>query len=301
MHKDWVMSWLFLATGTLSIVSPAGAGPAASTAPMVLWPDGAPGAKGQEPSDIPTLTPYLAPPERATGAAVVTCPGGGYATLADHEGQPVAEWLNSIGVAGFVLKYRHGPRYQHPAPLQDAGRAIRTIRARAAQWGIDPGRIGILGFSAGGHLASTAATHFDSGKPGAEDPIERISSRPDVAILVYPVITMGESTHGGSKRNLLGPDPGPELVDLLSNEKQVTAETPPTFLIHTVEDKAVPVENSLLFAAACRKAGVPYEMHIYEKGPHGFGLGRGDAILSSWPGRCADWLRLHGFAAQRTP
>src|SRR6185369_659231 len=269
--------------------------------PIKLWPGAAPGSIGSEPADVPTITPYLPPRDRATGAAVVVCPGGGYQMLADHEGRPVAEWLNSIGIAAFVLKYRIAPRYHHPSPMLDAGRALRTVRARAAEWGIDPRRIGILGFSAGGHLASSAATHFDAGKADAADPIERVSSRPDLAILIYPVITMREQTHAGSKRNLLGDNPDPQLVALMSNEEQVTKETPPTFLIHTVNDDVVPVENSLLFAAALRRAGVPYEMHLYERGPHGFGLAPNDPVLSSWAERCADWLRLQGFTAPRTP
>lgn len=259
-----------------------------------LWPAGAPGALGNEPADIPTLTPYF-PKEKATGAAVIVCPGGGYSHLADHEGGPVAEWLNSIGVTAFVLKYRLGPRYQHPAPMQDAARAIRTVRARAAEWHVDPKRIGILGFSAGGHVASTAGTHFDSGNPGATDPIERVSSRPDLMVLVYPVITMGELTHSGSKRMLLGDNPSEQLVTLMSNEKQVSKDTPPTFLVHTANDAAVPVENSLQFAEALRRAGVPFELHVYERGPHGFGLGGNNPPLQSWPRRCADWLRLQGF------
>jgi len=265
--------------------------------PIKLWMDAAPLATGSEPADVPTLTPYLPPRERATGAAIIVCPGGGYQMLADHEGRPVAEWLNSLGIAAFVLKYRIAPRYHHPAPMLDAQRAMRLVRARAGEWGIDARRIGILGFSAGGHLASTAATHFDAGKPDAGDAIERVSSRPDLVILVYPVITMREQTHGGSKRNLLGAQPDPQLVTLMSNDEQVSKDTPPAFLIHTVNDAAVPVENSLLFAAALRRAGVPYEMHLYERGPHGFGLAPNDPILSSWPARCADWLRLHGFAA----
>jgi acetyl esterase/lipase len=272
---------------------------AAPESPIILWPAGAPGAVGNEPTDIPTLTPYLPPKEKATGAAVIVCPGGGYQHLADHEGRPVAEWLNSIGVTAFVLKYRLGPTYHHPAQLQDAARALRTVRARAKEWGIDPQRIGILGFSAGGHLAATAGTHFAAGKLDASDPIERVSSRPDLLVLVYPVITMKDSTHGGSKLNLLGKDPPAELVVLLSNEEQVTKETPPTFLVHTMTDAAVPVENSMMFAAALRRAGVPFEFHLYERGPHGFGLGEKDAILASWPARCADWLRVHGFAASQ--
>lgn len=281
-------------TGTSSFTNPL----APAQAPIVLWPEGAPGALGKDPVDIPTLTPFLPLKEKATGAAVIVCPGGGYGHLADHEGAPVAEWLNSIGITAFVLKYRLGPRYHHPAPLEDAARAIRSIRAQATEWKIDPKRIGILGFSAGGHLASTIATHFDSGKSDASDPIERVSSRPDLVILIYPVITMGEKTHAGSKKNLLGDNPSSKLIALLSNEKQVTKETPPAFLVHTMTDPGVPVDNTLLFVAALRKAAVPFELHLYERGPHGFGLGGNDPILSTWPARCADWLRVHGFASQ---
>jgi acetyl esterase/lipase len=290
-NRFFQLSLLLCLGLTASLVS------CAPEATIVLWSAGAPGAVGNEPSDIPTLTPYWPAKEKATGAAIIVCPGGGYQHLADHEGRPVAEWLNSIGITAFVLKYRLGPRYHHPAPLQDAARAIRTVRVRAAEWHVDPERIGILGFSAGGHLAATAGTHFDSGKSDAPDPIERVSSRPDLMILIYPVITMKEQTHAGSKKNLLGPDPSPDLVALLSNEEQVTKETPPAFLIHTTTDTAVPVENSLMFVMALRKAGVPFEFHVYERGPHGFGLGTKDPILATWPGRCADWLRVHSFAA----
>jgi len=205
-----------------------------------------------------------------------------------------------LGITAFVLKYRLGPRNHHPAPLQDAARAIRTVRARATEWNIDPKRIGILGFSAGGHVASTIGTHFDSGKPDASDPIERVSSRPDLMILIYPVITMREFTHAGSRRMLLGDNPSSDLVALLSNEEQVTKETPPAFLVHTANDPAVPVENSLRFAEAMTKAGVPFELNIYERGPHGFGLGGKDPMLSTWPQRCADWLRAHGFISRAT-
>jgi acetyl esterase/lipase len=264
-------------------------------APIILWPDGAPGAVGKEPADVPTLTVYPAPKEKATGAAVIVCPGGGYSHLADHEGGPVAEWLNTLGITAFVLKYRVGPRYHHPAPLLDAARAIRTVRARAAEWQLDPNRIGILGFSAGGHLASTIGTHFDGGKVDDAEPIERVSSRPDLMILIYPVITMREFTHAGSKRMLLGENASEDLVKLLSNDEQVMKETPPAFIVHTADDPGVPVENSLRFAAALRKARVPVEIHVYEHGPHGFGLGSKDPILSTWPQRCAEWLRMHGF------
>ncbi|MCB9768262.1 MAG: alpha/beta hydrolase [Candidatus Omnitrophica bacterium] len=264
-----------------------------------LWSDGAPGAIGTSETDIPTLTPYLPDPSIATGAAIIVCPGGGYAHLADHEGKPVAEWLNTIGIAGFVLRYRHAPDYHHPIPLMDAQRAIRTVRARAEEWKLDPHRIGIMGFSAGGHLTASAGTHYDSGDPDAKDPIERVSCRPDVMAPIYGVISMGEYTHQGSKKNLLGENPDPELVELMSNEKQVTPDTPPTFLMHTVEDQAVHSNNSLLFALALREAGVDHELHLYQKGRHGVGLAQDDPILSSWPDRFADWLRVQGFAAEK--
>jgi acetyl esterase/lipase len=264
-----------------------------------LWPGGAPGALGTEPKDIPAITVFPAPAEKASGAAVVVCPGGAYGYLAPYEGWPVAEWLNSLGVTGFVLSYRLGPRYHHPAPLQDAQRAIRTARARASEWKLNPERIGILGFSAGGHLASTAATHFDGGNPDAADPVERLSSRPDFAILIYPVITMADPfTHKGSRKNLLGEEPKAELIDLLSNEKQVTAETPPTFIVFGANDKVVPVENGLMFASALSKAKAPFELHVYERGPHGFGLGVKDPVLVTWPDRCAAWLGVRGVLAR---
>lgn len=271
--------------------------PASEPETVLLWPDGAPGAVGNEDADKPALTIYLPPEERSTGAAVVVCPGGAYRALAmDHEGVQIARWLNSISVAAFVLKYRLGPRYHHPAPLDDAQRALRYVRLNAAKFHVATDRLGIWGFSAGGHLASTAATHFDRGKPDASDPLDRMSSRPDFAILGYPVISFTtEYTHQGSKRFLLGENPDPQLVESLSNEKQVTAETPPTFLFHTNEDTGVPPENSVLFYLALRKAGVPAELHIYEHGPHGVGLAPTDLALSSWPRRLADWLYGRGL------
>jgi acetyl esterase/lipase len=264
---------------------------------VVLWPDGAPGALGNEDIDRPTLTLYPAAGDRSTATGVVVCPGGGYRALAmDHEGVQIARWLNSIGVAAFVLKYRLGPRYHHPAPLNDAQRALRYVRLNAEKFRIARDRVGIWGFSAGGHLASTAATHFDRGEPGAADMIDRMSSRPDFAILGYPVISFTtEYVHEGSRRNLLGDNPDPRLMELLSNEKQVTAETPPAFLFHTTEDQAVPPENSVLFYLALRKAGVAAELHIYERGRHGVGLAPTDLVLSSWPRRLADWLYSMGF------
>jgi acetyl esterase/lipase len=265
-----------------------------------LWPEGAPGALGKEDKDIPTLTPYLPDPAKATGAAIVICPGGGYGGLAPHEGVQYARFLNEYGIAGFVLKYRLGSSgYRHPAMLQDAGRAVRLVRAQAGEWKVDPKRIGIMGSSAGGHLASTLLTHFDAGKADATDPIERQSSRPDLGILCYAVISLGEFGHRGSMHNLLGPDPSPELVRLLSNELQVTKETPPCFIWHTYEDSAVPVENSLQFAEALRKAGVPYDLHIYQKGQHGIGLGASDwnpEKRHPWTRDCIFWLQAQGFA-----
>ncbi len=263
----------------------------------LLWPQGAPGAIGNEDTDRPAVSIFLPPKDKATGSAVVVCPGGGYQMLAlDHEGKQIAEWLNSLGVAAFVLRYRLAPRYHHPAPLQDAQRALRFVRAKAEEFGIVPDRVGIWGFSAGGHLASTAGTHFDAGDPNAADPIDRPGCRPDFMILAYPVIMFSSDyTHKGSQRNLLGANPDPKLVELLSNEKQVTPETPPTFLFHTTADKGVPPENSVFFYLALRKAGVPAEMHIYERGNHGVGLAPKDAVLSSWPGRLADWLKVRGI------
>lgn len=270
--------------------------------PELLWPGGAPGALGAEDVDQPALTAYIADPKKATGTAVVVCPGGGYRNLAmDHEGKQIADWLNGLGISAFVLKYRLGPRYHHPAPLLDAQRAIRMVRSRAAQYGISADRVGIWGFSAGGHLASTAGTHFDLGNASASDAIERVSSRPDFLVLAYPVLTLTEEAfvHKGSRLNLLGETPGRELVESLSNEKHVTADTPPTFLFHTTDDTAVPAENSILFYLALRKHKIPAEMHIYEPGRHGVGLAHNDPVLSSWGQRLADWFRTRGLLEKR--
>ncbi len=305
-------SWVGLFSGVVLMAFAAHVW-AADEEPKVyrLWSGAAPGAKGEEDADIPNITVYLPKPELANGAAVVVCPGGGYGMLAiNHEGKQVAEWLNSIGVAGVVLKYRLGPRYHHPAMLNDVSRAIRTVRARAEEWKLDPKRVGVMGFSAGGHLASTAGTHFDAGKADAEDPIDRLSSRPDVVILVYPVIGLARSYgHKGSLRNLLGENPSRELVESLSNEAQVTKDTPPTFLAHTNADTGVPPENSIYFVLALREAKVPVEFHLFEKGPHGLGLGTGekrfnvppDAAFSAWPGLCATWLKGRGFLDKAKP
>jgi acetyl esterase/lipase len=269
----------------------------------LLWPKGAPGAKGNEDADKPTLTAFLPPADKANGCAVVICPGGGYGVVVDtYEGRDVARWLNEHGVAAFVLRYRHAPRYRHPAPLQDAQRALRTVRARAAEWKVDPGRVGIMGFSAGGHLASTAGTHFDNGKPDADDPVEKAGCRPDFLILAYPVISLKPPYyHKGSRDNLLGSGPSEELVNSLCNDEQVTAKTPPTFLFHTGEDTAVPPENSVLFYTALRKNKVPAELHVYEKGRHGVGLANGqggtpnDPVLTTWKERLADWMKGRGL------
>jgi acetyl esterase/lipase len=268
-------------------------------ATILLWPDGAPGKVGDEETDKPLLWYYPAPKDKTCGTAVVVCPGGGYGALAvDHEGAQVARWFNSFGVTAFVLKYRLAPRYRHPAPMDDVQRALQYVRSNATKYDIAPHRIGVMGFSAGGHLASTAATHHLDAQADSPDPARHVSSRPDFAILCYPVITMSESWgHRGSRNNLLGNDPSPELADLMSSDKQVSDKTPPTFLFHTAEDSGVPVENSLSFYAAMRKHKVPGEMHIYQFGPHGVGLAPGDPALSTWKERLHDWLRNSGFLA----
>lgn len=282
---------LVVAVGSLMFGAVMNAG-AAIKEPVRLWSGAAPGALGTNDWDVPTLTPYLADAKLATGAAMVICPGGGYSHLADHEGKDYALWLNEHGVSGFVLKYRLGSHgYRHPRMLEDAARAMRLTRARAKEWGIDPTRVGIMGSSAGGHLAATLLTHFDAGKADAADPIERENCRPDLGVLCYPVITMQAMTHAGSKQNLLGDNPSPELVTLLSNEVQVTAQTPPCFIWHTDEDTTVPVENSLMFAEALRKACVPFDLHIYQHGRHGMGLAGGHP----WTKDCLFWLTSQGF------
>lgn len=267
-----------------------------------LWPNGAPGALGNEAKDIPTLTVYLPPAELATGAAMVICPGGSYANLAEHEGSHYARWFNSHGIAAFVLKYRLGSQgYHHPAMINDASRAIRTVRARASEWSLDPTRVGIIGSSAGGHLASTTMTHWDAGNPNAEDVIERVSSRPDLAILCYPVISLHDEriTHKGSRKNLIGTNQPPELLQKLSAELQVNSNTPPAFIWSTMEDTVVPVENSMNLAAALRRVGVPFDLHVYERGPHGLGLGNrtyDEANFHPWTRDAEYWLRQRKFA-----
>jgi acetyl esterase/lipase len=269
-----------------------------------LWEQGAPGALGDSPADRPTITFYRpsGPGTQGPAPAVIIAPGGGYQALAiAYEGIQEAYWFNAMGVAAFVLQYRLGPRYRHPIELGDAQRAIRMVRAKANEWNVTPDRIGMMGFSAGGHLAATTGTHFDSGKPDAADVVERVSSRPDFLILAYPVISMQASiTHAGSRRNLLGENPDPKLVDDLSNELSVTNQTPPTFLFATTNDNVVPVENSVAFYLALTKAKVPAEMHLFQSGPHGVGMALTDPALSPWTTLLANWLRARGLLSRNT-
>lgn len=263
---------------------------------LPLWSAAAPGAQGTADADIPAITVYLPRTLTQGTPAMIVCPGGGYGALAaNHEGRQVANYLNSLGMAAFVLRYRLGPKYHHPVQLGDAQRAIRSVRAKAAEWRIDPARIGIMGFSAGGHLAMTASTIVDAGQPQASDAIDRVSSRPDFTVLGYPVISLTAAwTHQGSRRNLLGDPPDAELVKKLSGELAVTRDTPPTFLFHTNQDTGVPPENSVHYYLALRQAGVPAEMHIFERGPHGVGLANNDPALSAWSALLANWLRVRG-------
>ena len=262
-----------------------------------LWDGKVPGAVGTAPEDVPTLTIYMPPNTTGPMTAVIVAPGGGYRALSmNKEGRLAASYLNGLGVAAFVLKYRLGPKYRHPIEIGDMHRAIRLVRSRSAEWHIDPAKVGVMGFSAGGHLASTASTRFDRGNAGAADPIDRVNSRPDFAILGYPVISLVEPwTHQGSKAMLLGDKPDPGLARSLSTDTQVTAETPPTFLFHTNADTAVPAENSVHYYLALRKAGVPAELHIFKDGPHGVGLPLQDPALAEWPKVLGNWLRASGF------
>jgi acetyl esterase/lipase len=272
-----------------------------------LWGDKIPGPTSKDPKNVPTLTLWAAPADKATGTAVVVCPDGGYSGRAiDHEGKQFAEWLTARGVHAFVLKYRTANESKidpplDPGPMLDVQRAIRAVRAKAKDHGIDPKRVGVWGFSAGGHLASTAATHFDAGQADAADPIDRQSCRPDFAILAYPVISMKEGvTHGGSRNNLLGKTPDPKKVEFYSNELQVTKDTPPTFLFHTVEDKAVILKNSQLFEEALRKAGVEgSKLYVEEKGPHGIGLGQRLKEKSKWPDELDKWMTERGLLGKK--
>ena len=245
----------------------------------------------------PTLTVYKPAKDKANGTAVIICPGGGYARLAiDHEGFDVAKRLNEMGVTAFGLKYRLPNDQSQPdksiAPLLDAQQAIRLVRQRATEFGVNPARIGIMGFSAGGHLASTAGTHFV--KPVGQDPTNT-SVRPDFLVLLYPVISFTDSLmHGGSRTNLIGKTPTPDQIKLYSNDQQVTAQTPPTFLVHAADDKTVKVQNSLRFYEACLHHGVPVEMHLYPKGGHGFGMNN-KTTNDKWVERLQNWFDANGW------
>ncbi len=272
-----------------------------------LWEDRVPNALGSDPEkDTPSLTAYFPPPSQSGGAAIVICPGGGYAELADYEGKDYALWLNERGIAAFVLKYRLGSNgYRHASITLDAARAIRLVRSGAPGWGLDINRIGIMGSSAGGHLASTTLVHFDQGRKGSADPVECASSRPDFGILCYPVITMGPKGEPGTRRNLLGLDPKAKDIEFLSSEKHVTGATPPCFLWHTQDDEVVALENTLCFAVALHHHKVPISLHVYPSGPHGLGLGLkgytpGDKrTLHPWTRELEGWLISHGVMSPR--
>ena len=274
-----------------------------------LWPEGVPGLRpdatpekidGDHVTNVhqPTLTWFAAPAGQATGTAVIICPGGAYAVLSwGKEGMEPARWFNALGVSAFVLRYRL-LEYGNPAPLRDVLRAVRWVRAHAGEYGVRADRIGVMGFSAGGHLASCAGTLYDAPEGRTGVPLDAVSARPDFLMLIYPVITMKDPyAHAGSRRNLLGPNPSPELVEHYSTDLQVTKNTPPAFLLTTFEDGTVPAENSIGFFEALHRAGVPAELHAYEKGPHGFGLRPGYGPVSEWPKLLEQWLRLHGWIA----
>lgn len=272
---------------------------AAEPEKVALWPGPAPLSHGTSDADVPFMLVHRVPADRSCGAAFVICPGGGYGRLAtEHEGTHVARWCNGLGMTAFVLHYRVGTAgYHHPAQLLDVQRAVRHLRAHADRYGIDPGRIGVIGFSAGGHLASMAATLFDERPAGTTaDAVDSASARPDVAVLAYPVISLVEPyAHKGSRDNLLGPEPAPDLARALSTDRRVTEATPPTFLFQTDSDQSVPAENATSFYLACRRHKVPAELHAFEHGPHGLGLALGDPELSHWAEHLAAWLRDRGF------
>lgn len=307
MKTTTLLLLMILATATSAAAAPA------DGTVIPLWPEGVPGARPDPGPEMiedgrisnvsaPTLTYFAPAVDHPNGTAVIIAPGGGYTRLSfDREGSQYARWLGTLGITSFVLKYRM-QEFGHPAPLQDALRAVRLVRSRAAEFGVQPGRIGVMGSSAGGHLSASAATLFAhaAGKTGA--PLDTVSARPDFALLMYPVIALHDPVaHAGSRRALLGPAPAPELLELLSLEKQVTAATPPTLLIHTQEDQTVPVENSLLFFQALTRAGVPAEMYLFERGAHGMGMRAGLGTASDWPSYAEAWLRNRGLLAPVSP
>jgi acetyl esterase/lipase len=286
---------------TAAVTLPAAEPQRATTSPekIALWSGPAPVGDGTVEKTQASITVHQPSPEKANGAAVVICPGGGYGGLVvGPEGHGIAQWLNQHGIAGIVLEYRL-PGGRPFVPLLDAQRAIRTVRAKAKEWKVDPRRIGIIGFSAGGHLASTAGTHFDGGDPKAADPIDRVSCRPDFMILVYPVITMNEKTHGGSKANLLGRDPKPDLLDLFSNEKQVTAKTPPAFLAHAQDDTLVTPDNSRVFCEALRSHQVAAEYLQLPGGGHGLNGYKGP-MWDAWQAKSLEWLSKQDLVPSAT-
>lgn len=261
---------------------------------LLLWEHGTPGALGEAEKDKPVLVPFLVKGDTPSSAMIV-CPGGGYSGRAQKEGAPIAKWLNTLGISAFVVHYRVSP-YLHPHPLSDAQRAIQLVRSNATKWNIDPERVGILGFSAGGHVAASAGTLFHDGDSEAVDPIARQSCRPNLMVLCYPVITFTDPfAHSGSREHLLGSEPEPALVEKLSLENAVTALTPPAFIWHTLEDEKVPVENALMFASALRRNKVPFELHVYESGRHGLCLAADHPEAYTWTDICQNWLRKQGF------
>jgi len=285
------LATLFLSFASLSAIEPE---------KLPLWPQGAPLAKGQAPTDQPWLDLYPANKHQATGTAFLICPGGGYGGLAaDHEGDQIARFFRGLGIHAFVLHYRLGTNgYHYPVQLIDVQRAMRVVRSKAEAMKFDPAKVGIIGFSAGGHLTSMAATLFDEKPEGAtHDEIDQLSARPDVAVPCYPVISLSAaSAHKGSRKNLLGPRNEDEaLAQALSTETRVTEKTPPCFIFQTDDDTVVPAENAVAFYLACRKAKVPAELHIFKPGRHGVGLAQSDAVLSTWPKLLTEWLRGHGF------
>jgi len=292
-----VIGWWFLCSSALLWAAEI---PEQNCFTIPLWPQTVPGALGSEPKDIPEISVYLPAGGVGSVPVVVICPGGGYVRLAaEHEGREIAERLRQQQVAGIVLKYRLPvDGYRHPIPLLDARRAIQIVRLHADEWKINREKIGILGFSAGGHLASTAGTFFEEIPLAAtvQDAASQMAYRPDFMVLVYPVISMRDDiTHGGSKGNLLGPQPPQELVERLSNERQITSQTPPTFLIHANDDTGVPPENSILFYEGLRKAGIPAELHIYLKGGHGFGIRPSAGPACGWLDACLVWMEQMGL------